>query len=95
MMIVCEPRGAGKTTLLAKYAKDNDFYLVVAGRVEEGRIRHLLKENAPKMLTFEEFLHRRYHSPGIKGFVIDNVDLLLQEMSPSIQIFGISLSKES
>jgi hypothetical protein len=35
----------------------------------------------PMPLTWDEFANHRYHGRGIKGFVIDNLDLCIQQMT--------------
>lgn len=49
-----------------------------------------LKLNIPCPLTFYEFLEEKYHGKGIPGFLIDDVDLLLQRLS-DVPIDAISI----
>ena len=51
-------------------------------------IRIAVKHEAIKLgydilfpLTYREFLDNKYYKSGIKGFLIDNADMMLQELS--------------
>lgn len=59
-------------------------YIVCPAREDVERILNAatrLKLNIPCPLTFYEFLEGKYHGKGITGFLIDDVDLLLQRLS--------------
>lgn len=103
MEIVLSPRRAGKTTQLIKMAAEDHLYLVCCTYGEMRRVWLLMlkmKEKGeietlpPQPLTFDEFLEGKYYPRGIKGFLIDNADLLLQRLSYS-RIFAITLTSDS
>lgn len=49
----------------------------------------------PCPLTYEEFVSGKYYAPGIKGFLIDNADMLLQRISENVKIISVSMTKEA
>lgn len=61
---------------------------------EASRIAGMANEmgcNIPFPITFREFIDKRYHSKNIKGFLIDNVEYLIQSMT-TVPVLGISIS---
>lgn len=95
MMYWCGlPRAGGKTTeMINEAAAHPGTYIVTCNRDEVSRVF----EEARKMgksiafpLTYDEFLGRRFHGPGIGGFVIDNVDQLLRHMCCGIPLLAAS-----
>lgn len=95
MKVIAKGRQGGKTTEAIALALETNSYLVVADLREWRRIQRFCKEKKskiPNMMTFTEFSSKRYFVRGINGFVIDNVDMLLQHMSPvPIQAITVSL----
>ena len=84
MRIIEFGRGAGKTYQLITKAAENNAYIVCRNRKEAERIFQAaldrgLDINFP--ITFEEFANKRYYGAGIKKFMIDDVDILLEHLS--------------
>ena len=92
MIVIQRKRGRGRTTKLVELALQTGAYLVILSQNEISRIRRTF-ERVPKMITFNEFRNRDYFAKGINGFVIDNVDILLQSITP-VSIIGISLNED-
>ena len=85
--------GLGKTTKLIKQCSKYGGYIVChsireASRIHEEALQLDLDINLP--ITYEEFLKGRYGA-GCKQFYIDNVDILLQQIS-KLPIKGISIN---
>jgi len=89
-------RGKGKTRKLIEKSARTGFYIVCPSLKECSRIfgeAQDLKFNIPFPISFDEFIHVQYHPPGIKGFLIDNADMLLDRMS-RVPIGAITLTKD-
>ena len=87
MKIILASRRMGKTTLLIREAAAQGYYIVCHSREECSRIFGMAKEleldiNFP--ITYDEFLKSNYSLRGVKGIVIDNVDLLIRRLSKVI-----------
>lgn len=94
MKIICKPRGGGKTTEAIKLASETNSYLVCIDHKEQERVFQQSKEmgiNIHYPITFNEFLEGRYYGKGVEGFIIDNVDLLVQMLSRGVPIKGLTL----
>ena len=84
MRIICGPAGSGKTTQFIRIAAKHNYYIVVKNGDEARRVKHeaiKIGYDIPFPLTYREFLEKQYFGRGIKGFLIDNVDMMLQELS--------------
>jgi hypothetical protein len=82
--IIILPDGGGKTTELIKRSAESFAYIVVATRKDATRVFHQAKDmglDIPFPLTFAEFLNREYYRPGIRGVLIDDLDLLVGFMT--------------
>ncbi len=100
MKIIYKGRAQGKTTELIKLVAAENLYMIVKSRVEAERVSELartmnLRINFP--LTFEEFIMGSFQSRGIKGFAIDNgemlITLLVKSMSRGVPIQAINIEK--
>ena len=76
MQIIAKGCGQGKTTELLKIAEDNQYCFVTAHQQMLRRI-NAMHLNIPKPITFQEFKAQKYRGRDIKGFVIDDVDMLV------------------
>ena len=79
-----------------KMSAEKDYYIVCQNRKECSRIFHIAQElglNMPFPVSFDEFLEKRYCGRHIKGFIIDNADMLLQYLAQA-PIKCITLTKE-
>ena len=94
MKIIFRPRQSGKTQELIKESSKEWSYIVCHSREEAKRISRIAMEmslNIPFPITFDEFLGHKYHSKGIKSFLIDNVEWILEQLT-DIPIRTITMS---
>jgi hypothetical protein len=94
MKKVLLPRCGGKTTELIKESAQTGCYIVCANKKEACRISSIAKETGFNILfplTFNEFIKKMYYGKNIKGFLIDNADILLQSLT-EIPIVSITMS---
>lgn len=100
MKIIYKSKAQGKTTDLIKLAATDNLYMVVKSKIEAERVANLAKSmnlsiNFP--LTFEDFIMGSFKTKGIKGFAIDNgemlITLLVKSMARGVQIQAISIEK--
>lgn len=85
MKTIIKPHYAGKTWDVIELAREDFSYIVCTNRQEVARVWKIIREkeyNLPQPITFQEFLSGQFYSPGIKSFVIDNIDLCIQSISP-------------
>lgn len=84
MKVIVGGRQTGKTIDLIKRSAECNGYIVCHSLEECSRIFAIAREldlliNFP--ICYAEFINHHYYSKGIKFFLIDNVNLLLQRMS--------------
>ena len=95
MKIYCDFPEKEKTTKLIKESAGTGDYIVCFNSKEAIRIKtkaQKMRLDIPLPITYDEFLHRRYCGKNIKGFLIDNVDLLLQSLT-QVPINSITINK--
>lgn len=97
MKVICRPRRSGKTTELIKYASENNLYIVCPDLNFVRQIADKAKElnidiNYP--ITFREFLNYNFSKQNIKGFCIDNADMLLSDLARGIKIKSIVIDSD-
>ena len=83
MKVICRPRQAGKTTEIIKRAADEFLYIVCINRHEVVRIAAQAKEmglDIPFPVTIDEVLNGRMQGSRIKGFAVDNADLIIERL---------------
>jgi hypothetical protein len=88
------PRGTGKTHQLIIKSADTGDYIVCHSIDEALRIQHesnKLGVKIPLPITYNEFIKNEYYAKGIKGFLIDNVEKLLQSLT-EVPIKAITLN---
>ena len=81
MRIIQLGRGAGKTYQLVTKAAENGGYIVCRDRVAAEMIFQQAMDRGLDIkfpITFQEFANDEYYSKGIKEFMIDDVDQLLE-----------------
>ena len=96
MEIIVKKRGTGRTLELIKKSNKTGGYIVCMSQKESERILSHSQElglNIPMPITYEEFINKRYHSKGIKNFLIDNVEDLLQTLT-DVKIDAITLAEQ-
>lgn len=94
MKIIIRPRRAGKTYELIKLAAENNLYIVCANKSQVRDIAdhaHKLGFNIPFPLSWGEFVGQQYYGKNIDGFVIDNLDMCVQSMTP-VEIKAITMN---
>lgn len=95
MQIILGRRGSGKTTKLIKLSAETQSYIVCRSQDEAARISSIateMKLNIPFPLTYSEFIQKQFYARGIKGFLIDNAEALLQSMAGSVPVNGITMT---
>ena len=96
MKIIYGERGDGKTTELIKIAAKDHLYMVCVDHNEAFRVSEQAQEmglEIPFPLTFHEFVNRKFHGKGIKGFLVDNADLLISFIASGVPVNVVSISK--
>lgn len=90
------PRGTGKTYQLIKLSAETGD-TIICTRIEECNKIDLDAQEMglliPFPLTYNEFINKRYLGKHIKGFLIDNIELLIQEMC-NVPVNAITISSE-
>ncbi len=84
MQIIIKPKGEGKTVDLIKLSAASWNYIVCHNMGECRRIVSVANKIAldiPYPISYDEYLARRYYPDAIKGFLIDNVEMLLNHIS--------------
>ncbi|MFW5847491.1 MAG: hypothetical protein ACOCVF_01040 [bacterium] len=87
-------KGCGKTHQLILKSASTGHYIVCFDSNEASRIQSKAMDmgvQIPFPLTFSEFLNKEYYARNIKGFLIDNVEMLIQELT-SVPIRAITLT---
>ena len=90
--IMMEP-GYGKTYQLIKMSAETRNYIVCNSKKECSRIHAMSLEmglSIPFPISYEEFLGKEYYGKRIRGFLIDNVDDLLESIS-TVRINAITM----
>lgn len=98
MKLIIGARRAGKTTRLIRESAEKSYYIVC----DSEREARLISEQArslgldiPFPLTYREFVEGRYNVRGIKGFLIDELEFLLQFLSPRVPIASVVITPSS
>ena len=97
MEIIIQKRSQGKTKRLIDESAKSGCYIVCSNQAECARIARVASDlglKIPFPISYNEFVRREYHARGIKGFLIDQADHLLQWMS-HVPIKAISLTDNS
>ena len=96
MKVIVSGRGTGKTTALIRLSAEGGCYIVCHSWEEANRVYGRAVEmglRIPVPITHDEFLSSRYYGRGIRGFLIDNVDMLLSRLS-SVPIIAFTATIE-
>lgn len=85
MIVNVKPRQQGKTYDLIKMASEQWLYIVCMNLDDVKRISDMALSmgcSIPQPITFRDFLDsRKDKRNGIKGYLIDNADMLLQSLA--------------
>lgn len=96
MVIVRGPKQSGKTTELIRMAAEHSAYLVVFGHDQAYQATQKAKEMGLDIhfpLTYKEFISGAFDQRGVRGVVIDNVDMLVQYMAGRVPVAAISMTE--
>jgi hypothetical protein len=96
--VVAQPRQSGKTAELIRESAERFVYIVCFDRREADRVWRTslqMKLDIPNPITWEDFLEKRYHAPGIRGFLFDNLDAMILRMAGGIPIHTVTLTTDS
>ena len=94
MEVIMGGRGSGKTKKLIQLSSSSWKYIVCKDEKEIERITDFAREmglRIPFPITYRDFLEKKYYGRGIKGFLIDNADMLIQNLSPVVPIDVITI----
>jgi len=86
-------RGTGRTERLIQRAAKDDLYIVCLNHAECTRLAARARQEGVNIhfpLTYDEFTQQRFSSRGIRGFLIDNADQLLELMGKGVPIIAVS-----
>ena len=95
MDIIIKPCRAGKTTAIIRSAAKHFSYIVCINKREADRVFAQAKDmglDIPQPITCQQFVNRQWHSGGIKSFVFDNADMLLQQMAGRVPVRAMSIN---
>lgn len=84
MKVIAQPRQSGKTTELIRESAERFAYIVCIDRREADRVAaeaRAMKLDIPFPITWEDFLGKKYFAPGIRGFLFDNLDIMIERMA--------------
>lgn len=95
MRLIIGGRQAGKTTQLIQMSAENGYYIVVPTQRDAAWVAEQARQmelDIPFPLTFDEFVQHRYYGKGIKGFLIDNADLLWQYIAGYVKVVAAAIN---
>ncbi len=83
MKIIITERGGGKTTILMRESARTGYHIVCSPVTLDYILSLASSEGRriPRPITFDEFINKDYNGKSIKGFIIDDADLLLQTLT--------------
>ena len=96
MKILAVGRQQGKTEQAIKWAAEHNAYIVCQNQREARRVFHFAKSKGIDIhfpITHAEFLEGS-SGPGIRAFIVENVDLLIAQMARGIPVVGVTFNKE-
>jgi hypothetical protein len=94
MIKIISSKGCGKTMELIYLAEQTQSYIVCHSLEECSRIAAIAKEAERIILfpiSYDEYIQKKYFGKNIRGFLIDNVEELIQHMS-TVPILGITMT---
>lgn len=96
MQVIVGERQSGRTTNLIKQAAEGWLYIVTL----DCQRRRFVADHARKLgldipfpITFQDFLHGRFHRPGIRGFLIDDADTMLQHLAKGVPVVAVTMEQ--
>lgn len=97
MEVIVRGRRSGKTTELIKLAAENFNYIVCRNHQSADMIAKQAREmglDIPHPITFRELRDKRFSGRGMKGLMIDDADLLLQELAGAVPVEAVVIAKD-
>lgn len=99
MDLIYKPRMSGKTTELIQRAAKDWLYIVCLNRREVERVAEeasRMGQDIPFPITFKEFVRGEFSSKHgrIKGFLIDNVDVMLAHAARGVPVVAVTMTLE-
>lgn len=92
------PRGGGKTDRLIRASASTGCYIVCQSQDEAHVIQSRAMElelSIPLPISFDEFIRQEYYGFRMKGFLIDNLDLLIQKIAGRVPVIAVTLTNDS
>jgi hypothetical protein len=83
--MIIRGRQGGKTTEMIRLAAEHHAYIVCT---DQRRARQIAEQargmglSIPFPLTAGEWRERSYHPPGVRGLLFDDLDRIIQGMTP-------------
>jgi hypothetical protein len=94
MRIVIKPKRGGKTDEAIRLSAEKWFLIVCDNdgvqRVSDRAIE--LGLEIPYPITYSEFIAHSFYGAGLKGFILDNIEMLLLYLAKGVPIGMISLT---
>jgi hypothetical protein len=90
-------RGKGKTERLINISHETKAYIVCKSLEECARVHRTASEmnkSIPFPISYDEFFRKKYYAKGIQGFLIDNVEMLLEQLT-DVPIIAITLTQST
>lgn len=94
MQIIAGPRGSGRTDALIRLAAKEFAYIIVKDHQEAAMIQRrarIMNVDIPFSLTYEEFISLKYNPSGIRAFMVDNVERLLEYIARGVIVSAITV----
>ena len=95
--MIVRDRQAGKTTDLIRLAAENFAYIVCPNQRQATQIARQAKGmglDIPFPLTADEFVRGEFYGRGIRGFLFDNLDQIMQQMAHGVPVIAASWTAE-
>ena len=89
-------RYCGKTTKLIQKSAEKGYYIVCRNIDTANSIQNyarIMGLSIPLPITYSEFIRGKYEGKRIPGFLIDDLDILIQTMS-SVPIKAITITDD-
>ena len=84
MKLIVRGRQGGKTTEMIRLAAETQAYILCTDHQRARQIAVQAQEmglSIPFPLTASEWQERRYHPPGVRGLMFDDLDRIIQGMT--------------
>lgn len=94
MRPIVKPRRAGKSDDVLRLALQDFSYIVCPTMQDVDRLWRRAREldlNIPQPITWQAFTQHRYYGPGVRSFIIDDLDRCIQGMT-RVEIKAVSLT---